>query len=194
MRDGLQAIIYVDLQDDTWIQASLPVSERGIGVRKFQDLSVPGFISSSLSTEMLVDTVLHNTGIPASARNRLREVAQEEWTERSRSAEEPEDSEKSKQKPWDFGIVKTTLNGILQEENQIDVARILEANAQESGQWLHAIPVPSLGIKLDAEQLRIGITLPIDARICQAHKCRCGRVIDPSGWHGSSCTINKGED
>ena len=77
--------------------------------------------------------------------------------------------------------------------DQIDMARILAANAQESGQWLHAIPVPSLGTKLDAEQLRIGIALRIGARICQTHKCRCGRVIDPSGLHGLSCTINKGK-
>ena len=36
------------------------------------------------------------------------------------------------------------------------------AKAQENSQWLHAIPVSSLGTKLNAEQLRIGITLRID--------------------------------
>ena len=48
------------------------------------------------------------------------------------------------QKAWDFGIVETKFNCILQEGNQIDVARIHAENAQENGQWLHAIPVPSV--------------------------------------------------
>ena len=64
VRDGLQAILKVDLQDGAWTQASLPVSARRIDGRNSQDLSVPGFISSSHSTEMLVYIVLQNTGIP----------------------------------------------------------------------------------------------------------------------------------
>ena len=107
---GLQrkAILNIDLKDGTCTQATLPVSAGGIDVRKSQDLSVPAFISSSHSTEMLVDAVLHNIGIPASARISLREVAQEDWAERSGSAEAPEDSEKYKQKAWDF----FTMQGI----------------------------------------------------------------------------------
>ena len=70
------------------------------------------------------------------------------------------------QKVWDFEIVETTLNGILRGGNQFNLAWILAANAQEFGQWLHAIPMPSPETKLDAEQLRIGIALHIGAKIC----------------------------
>ena len=45
------------------------------------------------------------------------------------------------------------------------MASLLAANAPDSGQWLHANPVPSLGTNLDAEQIRIGIALLIGARI-----------------------------
>ena len=79
VRDGLQANLNVDLQEGNWTQASLSVRAGGISVRKSRYLSVPAYISFSLSTEMLVDAVLHKTGIPASARISLREVAQQEW-------------------------------------------------------------------------------------------------------------------
>ena len=81
----------------------------------------------------------------------------------------------------------------MQEGNQFDLTRILATNSQESGQWLRAISVPSLDTKLDVEQLRIGIALRIGARICQTHRCRCGRFIEPSGLNESSCTNNKGK-
>ena len=106
MRDRFQAILNVDLQDGAWTQASLAVNAGGIGVIKSQDLFVEAFISSSDSTELLVDAVLHNTGIPASSRISLREEAQEKWLEKSGSANKLEDSEKYKQKTWDSGFVE----------------------------------------------------------------------------------------
>ena len=61
---------------------SLPVAAGGIGVRKSQDVSMPDFISSPRSTEMLVDAVLHNTRILASARVSYLKTTQEKWEEK----------------------------------------------------------------------------------------------------------------
>ena len=62
VKDGLRVILNVDQQDCAWTQAFLPVSARVIGVRKSRDLYV------KLSSELLVDAVLQNTGLPPSTR------------------------------------------------------------------------------------------------------------------------------
>ena len=52
----------------------------------------------------------------------------------------------------------------MQEGNKIIFVKILAANAQETVQWFHGIPVPSLGTKLDPEQLRFSIALHMGQR------------------------------
>ena len=136
---------------------------------------------------MLVDAVLQNTTRSAPANNAEFEEAYEKWTEKSVPDRIPEESDKCKQKAWSLGITEKTQNNLLVRGTHIDTARVRAASAPESGQWLHAIPVPSLGTFLDAEQLRIGISLRIGAEICRSHKCRCDMTITPDGHHGLSC-------
>ena len=76
---------------------------------------------------MLVNDVLQNTCKPALARTSLREVAQEEWVEKSRFANLQEYSKNYKQEAWDSMKVDEVLRDILKEGNQLDLARILAA-------------------------------------------------------------------
>ena len=50
VRNGLQAILNVDLLDGAWTQASLIIGAAEMDLRKRKDLFVPAFISSSHST------------------------------------------------------------------------------------------------------------------------------------------------
>lgn len=81
---------------------------------------------------------------------------------------------------------------MLENANQVSRARLLAASSEESGQWLHAIPVPSLGTLLDPETLRIAIALRLGSVVCEPHPCRCGAIVDAHGHHGLSCRFSAG--
>ena len=67
------------------------------------------------------------------------------------------------------------------------------ASAQaESGSWAGAIPVPNLGTQLNPEELRIAIALRTGSKVCEKHKCRCGKMVDEYGFHLLSCHFSEG--
>ena len=69
-------------------------------------------------------------------------------------------------------------------------ARLLSVTLSESGAWLGrgALPVPSLGTKLDNESLRIALGLRLGVPIVvEEHTCVCGANVDVFGIHGLSC-------
>ena len=67
------------------------------------------------------------------------------------------------------------------------------ASAQpESGAWVTAIPVPSLGTQLSPDELRVAIALRTGSRICESHLCKCGKNADEYGFHLLSCQFNEG--
>ena len=71
-------------------------------------------------------------------------------------------------------------------------ARLLSVSSSESGAWLGALPVPSLGTKLDNESLRIAVGLRLGFPIVVEHTCVCGSEVDVFGTHGLSCRCNEG--
>ena len=52
----------------------------------------------------------------------------------------------------------------------------------EVGAWLNALPVPSLGTKLDDESLCIALGLYLGAAIVVKHSCVCGYYIKCHKW------------
>ena len=67
------------------------------------------------------------------------------------------------------------------------------ASAQpESGSWISAIPVPSLGTNLSPDEIRIAIALRTGSKICENHTCKCGKNADEYGFHLLSCRFNEG--
>ena len=68
----------------------------------------------------------------------------------------------------------------------------MAAREEGSGAWLHALPSSALGTLLDPDCLRIAVALRVGARICEPHKCRCGKMIDSLGHHPLSCRYSAG--
>ena len=81
---------------------------------------------------------------------------------------------------------------LLSRADQRSRARLLAASAPRSGCWIAALPTPAVGTQLDPESLRIALSLRVGARICEPHKCRCGALADPLGYHLLSCRLNAG--
>ena len=61
LRSAVVNIANTNLSDDQWLQASLPISMGGLGVRRVTSLALPAFLASAASTKELQDTILSRT-------------------------------------------------------------------------------------------------------------------------------------
>ena len=82
---------------------------------------------------------------------------------------------------------------LLNSADQVTGARLLAAATKESGMWLHAVPLPSLGTQLYPESLRVVVTLRVGASVYEPHKCRYSSMMDTLGHHGLSCRFSSGQ-
>ena len=57
---------------------------------------------------------------------------------------------------------------------------------------MNTLPLSSLGLHLDADTVRISVSLRLGAKNCEPHKCRCGQTVDVLGLHGFSCLYSAG--
>ena len=60
LRSGLCTITNLAISDPQWIQASLPVSAGGLGIRRVVSLALPAFLASAASTHSLQSLLLLN--------------------------------------------------------------------------------------------------------------------------------------
>ena len=105
----------------------------------------------------------------------------------------PDGPETRKQRFWDDLACKETRDQLLKTANQVDRARLLAASEPHTAAWLQAVPVPSLGLHLDADTVRVAVALRLGAPICEPHYCRqCNQPVNRLGHHGLSCRKSAG--
>ena len=66
-RESLCHLSNTLLSDTQWLQASMPVSYGGLGLRRVPSLAPSAFSASAASTHVLQDSILANCGIVAEA-------------------------------------------------------------------------------------------------------------------------------
>ena len=189
LRSSLESTCNIRLDHNAWLQATLPTSKGGLGIRRSFDLSLPTFLSSFHATQDLVASVL-----PSDEPNDNSLVFEATclWEERSGGSISPQQDLKC-QRTWDEALFVHAFDTIL--ETTIDAssrARLLAVSTKESSAWLNVLPVPHLGTKLDNDSIRIATGLRLGADIVAEHKCICGQTVDPSGHHGLSCRRSGG--
>ena len=135
----------------------------------------------------MVETILSRINIADT--NELAEAV-ESW--RGASGGAPLPANPSRQKAWDLPIVERNWENMLRLADQVCRARLLATAQRESGAWLNALPVSSLGTLLDPESFRVAIALGVDADVCFLHSCRCGGRMDSRGLHGLFCKYTSG--
>ena len=187
MRQGLEKLLNVPLDDDAWLQATLPVSRGGLGIRSAQSLSIPAFLASTACTAELVSSLLNDfPPIP----DPVRAQALKTWTEITGVTEEPVSRY---QRMWDLPVLEMqstrVAESIITTEGK---ARLLASLRKESGAWLAALPNPNLGNFLDNQSLRIAVCLRLGLPMCHPHTCKCGEAVDKFGIHGLSCRFMAG--
>ena len=165
----------------------------GIGVRRATDVACPAYMSSVGSSALLVGRILYF--LPESDLDaELCELA-EAWKANTGIASLPAEKDRLKQRAWDDLFSEDLHAQLLSRADQYSRARLLAAASAETGLWLHAIPVPSLGTALDPETLRIAIALRVGSKILRpdhSWRCRCGKRMDCYGYHPLSCQRSSG--
>ena len=153
----------------------------GLGVSSASLLELSAFLSSDFGASDFLSTVFSETFEDVSFTKAL-----EKWLS---LATEHEGPLVGTQKKWTQPVyVKTAQNLI----SRMDDKRSEVFNAHQckfGSQWLNVVPCKNLGLKLDDQQLRISIDLRLEANICVAHTCHCGKRVELDGLHGLSCTI-----
>ena len=189
LRNGLCTITNSDLSDMQWIQASLPVADGGLGIRRVASLAPSAFLASAASTHDLQEHILARCGIrPDEAVSTVRTL----WTTTS-NLPCPTVPSASKQATWDKPFIVRDKSAI--QDSAPDShhrARLLAVAAPHAGDWLHALPISSCGLRLDDEAIRVAVGLRLGLNICQPHLCPCGTQVDARGTHGLSCKLSSG--
>ena len=114
------------------------------------------------------------------------------WKSKGQGLVEPSCESSFRQRAWDTPHIEYTQKNLLENADQFSRARLLASLQPESGAFLSAIPVPSLGTHLSPDELRIAMALRTGSKICETHLCKCGQNVDKFGFHLLSCKFNEG--
>ena len=94
---------------------------------------------------------------------------------------------------WDAPRIEATFNSLLESANQLSQARLLAVSRPESGTWLNALPLSSMGLRMDDVVIIIAVGLRLGLPLCHPHECsNCGTQIEEFGTHGLSCCFSRG--
>src|SRR6218665_3058935 len=123
LRSGLSSIFNVELSDENWLQASLPVKDGGLGIRSAATLALSAFLASAASTSELQANLLPSESADTS--DELVNTALEAWIAQTGS-EPPTGSAAHRQRAWDSCWTNKAWT-ILHESanNALDQARLL---------------------------------------------------------------------
>ena len=190
VRLALSERLNVDLSDEAWAQASLPVRHGGLGVRSVQDLALPCFIASSIASRPLAGEILRRSNLQPGRDYQTEAI--DLFTEKYPDQAVPQGELARKQRTWDDLASSHRVEAMLGSANQVHRARLLAARTPHSGSWLSVTPVPCLGLHLDNPSCQVAVSLRLGTQLCQSHLCHCGQRVDPLGHHGLSCRYSAG--
>ena len=155
LRTTTEGITNVHFDDRSWTQAALPVRFGGLGLRSISNLALPCFISSLNKSQPLITEILPSAIPPPKL---LLDMAINTLSTKHPNIVYPSEDNATQQRAWDDAVSVTEFNKLKNSAHQIDSARLLASSSPNSGSWLHALPIPKLGLHLDNEIVRIAIS------------------------------------
>ena len=175
------------LDEDQWLQASLPCKAGGLGIRLASQLAPSTFSATAAATRNLQSLILGDRFMDNSP---CEDAARALWSSFT-SAAFPVGEAASKQSHWDKPVVEAAFNRLLEKQSSaVSRARLLAVSSPHSGDWLNALPISSCGLRLDDEAIRISVGLRLGTDIGRPHQCVCGAPVDAKGTHGLSCKLS----
>ncbi len=173
----LESILNNSINETQWIQASLPISKGGLGIRKVSDVCLPAFLSSLHGVSSLVSRILPN--MDSEATLHLWNESIEAWNALNID-KMPDDP--STQKHWDSINVERIISENLNFESLDDKARYIALQEKESGGWLHLIPSSNIGTAMNNQDFQICVALRLGINYFSRHKCICGSLVKLHTW------------
>ena len=174
-------ITNINLDETAWTQASLPVKSGGLGIRSSVQLAPSAFLASAAANSDLTHHILpprfQSTELP------YVKEATKVW---STGLDLPPLSGPAShhQKAWDTPKVSATADTLLRQAPDA---------VSRSGAWLNALPVSSLGLRMDNNTVRVAVGLRLGSPLCRPHTCHhCGVQVDGTATHGLSCKWSEG--
>ena len=174
-----------------WLQASLPVKVGGIGIRRSTQLAPPAFLASAAGCADLIHQILPPHFITNNSP--YIESALSIWAD-DHSHSPPSHPLSCSQRAWDAPKIKASVVTLQQSAaDDLTKARLLAVSCPVSGAWLNALPISSMGLRMDDEVVRIAVGLRLGVPLCHRHLCSgCGAEVGEDGIHGLSCRYSKG--
>ena len=153
LQKDLTEILNVDLNDDQWLQALLPVRDGGLCIRSARMLAPSAFLASAASTLLLQQSIFPDGTWAAD--DQAIECTESLWTNLANSPK-PAAEVHHTQKAWD-GVVEANQRSIIlsKASSDTDKARLLAVSTPHVGDWLHAPPITAVGLRLSDEALRV---------------------------------------
>ncbi|HSN23338.1 MAG TPA: hypothetical protein VLS45_04085, partial [Methylomicrobium sp.] len=190
LKSAITQICNVTLSDQQWSQASLPVRHGGLGIRSVAMLAPSAFLASAAGTQKLQSLILQKCHIAVEDISHSSSLSHWALLSGSKTHSLPADNS---QRSLDNAISAKTFKYLFDSKTDpVEQARLLAAAADHSGDWLHAIPISSCGLRLSDEAIRVAVSTRLGVELCQAHQCSCGTKIDTQGLHIFSCKRNSG--
>ena len=122
IKRALTQILCIQLQDQNWNQATLPVSKGGLGLRPAMKVAISGYISSVKASTRITLTLLPE---PCRDLHDYSNLAITEWKLRSGQTDEPQNQ--SFQSEWDKPMyLKRYTDLLLSMTSKVDKARLLQ--------------------------------------------------------------------
>jgi hypothetical protein len=193
VRDCLSITLNVALDEPQWLQASLPVKEGGLGIRRSGQLAPSAFLASATGSESLVLAILPPRFASVADPTVFEALrAWESQTGQSPPAVPPSVNTGS-QRVWDKCLIDFTRQALLDgAQDDYTKARLLAAAAPHAGEWLNAPPITAVGLRMSDSAIRVAAGLRLGANLCAPHTCPCGATVDARGAHGLACQRSAG--
>ena len=154
-------------------------------------LALPAFLASAAYTHSLQSLLLLNCHCRLTIDSN-REKLMRTWTTiyNTNTPGLPSDT---KQSVWDRpGIVADQAVVLSAFTGNFNRARLLAASAPHSGDWLHALPLSTCGLRIDNEAVTVAVGFRLGTSLCEPHQCPCGKQVDARGTHALSCKLGAG--
>lgn len=179
--------IALDFDSPSWVQATLPIRLGCLGFRSAVHLAPSCYLSSTAAARPLVGQILPD--FTPCLRIPHDESARSRWSGSFPSLVPPSLEDEVHQRKWDDPIVQSTFTSLLvSAPDDINRARLIAVSTTESGAWLRALPVSSLGLSMEDSSIRVCVALHLGLPVCVPHNCRnCGESVCPLGLHGLLC-------
>ena len=110
LKDSLSSLLNVNLSEDQWNQASLPVRDGGQGIRSAASLATSAFLASAARTNDLQSHILPQA--VSMIHEEVVEKTLQTWVVQS-GASAPENVEAYSQKAWDSKCIKIIKHNLM---------------------------------------------------------------------------------